>query len=241
MISTRRLEALPDIPDLIRITKGLATLDAILCAERQYRYYSFNRRWNPSDPAEMMASMRDGCGDEFFILFSPAGAAIKGFAHESFMSPHGNDLFTPVEQHGWLLYPGMLANFPDRLRPFLAEPAFVLSDASFVVWRRTGDSAWRIGDMAWPSAEQLDAYYGSSGYRDADGSEELLSPLAGRPEDYVAWASEYFEVSISVADAAHVLALRPLDHALLLRLGSERSLAELRDDLDEIGYPLAAG
>jgi hypothetical protein len=58
-------------------------LDAILEPEWEYRYYSFNSRWSPG---EMMASMRDGSGDGYFILFDKHGAAIKGFAHESIMS-----------------------------------------------------------------------------------------------------------------------------------------------------------
>ena len=38
-----------------------------------------------------MASMRNGSGDEYFILFNLHGAIMKGFAHESPMSPWAND------------------------------------------------------------------------------------------------------------------------------------------------------
>lgn len=31
--------------------------------------------------------MRNGCGDHFFAHFTPAGCWLKGFAHESRMSP----------------------------------------------------------------------------------------------------------------------------------------------------------
>jgi len=55
-------------------------LDAILCPEWEYRYHSFNARWAGG---EAMASMRDGCGDGYFILFTAAGAIMKGFVHES--------------------------------------------------------------------------------------------------------------------------------------------------------------
>ena len=54
----------------------------------------------------------------------------------------------------------------------------------------------------------------------------------------MAYAEEYFERTVSVEDVAHVLALRPLDASLVERLGSERDLDELREDLEEIGYPL---
>lgn len=38
-------------------------------------------------PGEQMASMRNGSGDAYSIVFSPAGAFIRGFDHESAMSP----------------------------------------------------------------------------------------------------------------------------------------------------------
>lgn len=175
-----------------------------------------------------MASMRNGSGDEWFILFSAAGAAIKGFAHEMPMSPLGSERsFVPAVQRGLALYPGMLDGFPEDLVPFLAEPAFALNATTFIVWRLATASAWSIGEVAWPPGH------------DPDGSENLLALLDGNPESYAAWASDYFERPVTAKDAAHVLAHRPLDEALLARLGSERSLAELAEDLAEIGYPAA--
>ncbi len=47
--------------------------------EWEYRYYSINSKW---DEGEMMASMRNGSGDEYFILFDSHGAIMKGFDHD---------------------------------------------------------------------------------------------------------------------------------------------------------------
>jgi hypothetical protein len=55
-------------------------VEAIVCPEWDGRYYSYNRTWGGG---EEMASMRDGSGDDWFMLFGPFGAAIKGLAHES--------------------------------------------------------------------------------------------------------------------------------------------------------------
>lgn len=52
---------LPDIANLKRRTKALAMLEAIVCPEWEYRYYSYNSRWSSG---EEMASMRNGQGDE---------------------------------------------------------------------------------------------------------------------------------------------------------------------------------
>ena len=55
---------LPDIPTVRRRSQALAILDAILCPEWAYRYFSFDSRWGPG---EEMASMRNGSGDEYSI------------------------------------------------------------------------------------------------------------------------------------------------------------------------------
>jgi hypothetical protein len=75
---------LPDIPVVRDRSRALAMLDAILSPEWEYRYYSFVAAWGP---AQELASMRNGSGDDYAIVFSPAGAWIRVFAHESPMSP----------------------------------------------------------------------------------------------------------------------------------------------------------
>jgi hypothetical protein len=64
--STRSLADIPSISELQRQSQAIAMLDAILSPEWKYRYYSFNSKWGPG---EMMASMRNGTGDDYFILF----------------------------------------------------------------------------------------------------------------------------------------------------------------------------
>jgi hypothetical protein len=79
---------------LKKLCQSLATLDAIMSPEWEYRYYSFNSKWAEG---EMMASMRNGSGDEYFILFNSEGAIMKGFAHESSMSPWAGRFFQPAK------------------------------------------------------------------------------------------------------------------------------------------------
>lgn len=70
-----RLKSLPDIEGLRKLTESLAMLDAIMSPEWEYRYYSFNSKWGEG---EMMASMRNGSGDEYFILFDSHGVIMPG-------------------------------------------------------------------------------------------------------------------------------------------------------------------
>lgn len=64
VISIMNPSALPPIEQLARLSQSLAVLDAILEPEWANRYYSYNARWRKD---EMMASMRNGSGDSYFI------------------------------------------------------------------------------------------------------------------------------------------------------------------------------
>ena len=219
MSSSKFASTLPDIPELVRISKAIAMLDAILCEEWEFRYYSFNSHWNQDDPAEMMASMRNDSGDHYFIWFSSVGAAIKGFDHESIISPQNNQ-----GQH----YPGVLDQVPVEFNLFLNESAFVLDDTTFCFWRRVEDSKWHSGRVEFP------AHAGA----DPDGSKTLLAILDGSPSTYVHFARDYFEIDVDETAVSNVYSLKPLTPGLLSRLQSKRSLEDLFEDISEIGYPM---
>ena len=75
-----RLEPLnwPAPNELKRRARDFAMLDAILSPEWEYRYYSFNSQWSEG---KEMASIRNGSGDEVFLLFTGGGCILKVFDH----------------------------------------------------------------------------------------------------------------------------------------------------------------
>lgn len=79
MISTKNYSLLPDRKSLETVCKAISVLDAIISQEWQYRYYSYNSKW---DTNERCLQMRNGSGEEMHILFREDGCAINGFAHE---------------------------------------------------------------------------------------------------------------------------------------------------------------
>jgi hypothetical protein len=214
MISTYSLSQLPDIADLRALSQSLAMLDAILCPEWEYRYYSFNAHWSED---EMMASMRNGSGDEYFILFSPVGAIIKGFAHEAPMTPYAFD-----PPHVW---PGVLDAVPSVFAAFLTEPAFIIEDTTFCVWRTYQDPVWQRGAIEFPDDPN------------PDGSQQLLAILDGDPQTYQAYTETNYERSIAIDAVIHVYNHQPLTNALVQALNPNRSLADIAADQQEIGYP----
>lgn len=213
MISSRSLRELPNVDELRRIFQSLAVLDAILMPDWEYRYYSFDANWGDE---EMLASMRDGSGDEFFILFNSAGAVIKGYAHESAMAAHSVNTGE--------VWPGVLDHVPPEFEAVLNDPAFVAEETSFCIWRKRGDLAWQTGKIEFPEGDF------------ADGSEELLFILDGKPETYAVWASEYYERPIPVDAVKEIYAHKPLTQQLVSRLNRDCSVEQLEDDLGKIGY-----
>lgn len=199
---------LPSIPALRAITQSLAMLDAILCPEWQCRYFSFNSRWAPGME---MASMRDGCGDDWFLLFDSVGAALKGFAHElATDQSFGENIQVQV---------------PKEFSAFLNEPAFDMKHATFCFWRKSEDSNWKK----------------VQGSLIEDGAEELLSLLVAGPSGYVAWAEEYFEVPVNHQAVSAVFDHAPLKDDIIFLLNPDAEADFIYGEAAEIGYPRREG
>ena len=204
---------LPNTEVLIRRCQSLAMLDAIISPEWESRYYSFNSKW---DTEEMMASMHNGQGDDYFILFNTAGAIIKGFDHESPMSPFANE---PQQ-----IWSGILDEVPSVFDGFLKEPAFSLEHTTFCLWHLKDEPSWKIGSISYPDDS------------DPDGSSYLLSGLDGKPRTYKKFAEEYYEQEITLASIDHIYQHRTLTDEIIYALNPENSLENLKSDIEEIGY-----
>jgi hypothetical protein len=229
MISTRDLSGLPDVDALKRLMQSMAMLDAILSPEWQYRFYSFNPKWAGS---EQMGSMRNGSGDDLSALFTRDGCFLKGFAHEAPM--------TPYAKRTRRVWPGVLDSVPSVFASGLNEPAFGMENTTFCIWRQYSDNCWQVGDIKFPKTK-LD-FKGDP--IDPDGSGYLLSPYDGKPETYLEWASWYFsraEGGLTLDHVRHVYAQKPLTTKLVKEINPELTLADLKADIAEIGYPQGGG
>jgi hypothetical protein len=223
---------LPGIAALRARCRALAMLDAVLSPEWQYRWYSFDAHWAPG---EEMASMRNGSGDAYSIVFGSAGVFIRGFDHESPMSPYA---LTPPRP-----WPGVIDDVPDVFAECVSEPAFSLPElgvlaATACLWRQVDDDRWHAGTIDFPRRERAgDPTAGSAG-PDADGADWLFALLVEEsPDAYRRFAEDYYEVEVDGHAVAQVYALRPLDDDVVTALNPDTSLGDLADDIAEIGYP----
>jgi hypothetical protein len=201
-------------PDVVRrVSRALAVLDLVLNDDARTRYYEFDARWSATEEA---ALMRNGSGDEYSIVFSPDGMFAYGFDHESPMSPYGN------EMKPW---PGLLDGVPEVFHEQRDDKAF--SDgaprATVCFWRTTDDTSWRCGPV-----ENVQA----------DGADWLFELIAdGRPEAYLSFAEDYYEVALDLEPIRYVYALMPLTEYVVTSLNRRRRLEDLAESIAEIGYP----
>jgi hypothetical protein len=215
MISTRNLTELPKIETLRKLTQSLAMLDAIRIPVWENRYYSFNSKWAEK---EQMASMRNGQGDGWYCGFGLAGVFLKGFDHESEMSPWSMETSK--------VWPGVIDGVPDVFGAFATEPAFSMEDTTFCIWRRAQDAQWNAGKIIFPAGD------------DPDGSEWMLSLLDANPSTYKSWAEEYYQRPVSLSAVRPIYEYATLTAELVQELNKTAKVGDLLIDASEIGYPV---
>ncbi|GAA1576334.1 hypothetical protein [Kribbella karoonensis] len=205
---------LPEPAVVRRVSRALAVLDVVLNDDERTRYFEFDARWSATEEA---ALMRDGSGNEYSVVFSPDGVFGYGFDHESPVSPYAN---------GMRSWPGLLDGVPEVFQEQRDDKAFSddgVPRATVCFWRTTEDDAWRCGPV-----ENVGA----------DGADKLFELIAdGRPEAYLTFAEEYYEVALDLEAIRHVYALMPLTEYVVTSLNRHRRLTDLTDDIAEIGYP----
>ncbi len=212
-ISTRNLSALPEI-DAIRLRlQQMSALEAVLAIDYGSSNYEFHPKWNRS---EQMGAFKNGSGDELFAHFTPRGCFIKGFAHESVMTPYRT---TPPSH-----WPGLLSSVPAAFASSLKEPAFDIPATTFVVWRLAADPVWHTDEIQFP-----DHYYG-------DGSQDLLPRITMAAPEFAEWLAESYETAIEADIVDHVFENRPLTDAQLRALNPSAATSALRRTVQEIGY-----
>jgi len=198
--------ALPEPIKLLQRSKALATLDAIYCQQWDMRYFSHNSHWGEN---EQMASMRDGTGNDYFILFAPFGTAIKGCSTENGCFEN-NEIANQAR-----------SKMPLTFAKFLNEPAFSIQNASFIAWF---DEKWHKIENMPPQKTQPDS--------------DFLTQWLRKDETFFkGWMDSYYEIDIKLEFIEHIFQFKPINKQFIEQLGVDLDKKLLKEDLDEIGYP----
>lgn len=207
MISTKEHTLLPESNTLQTICKAISVLDAILAQDWEYRYYSYNNKWSEN---EEFFEMRDGSGNNMLILFRQDACIINGFAHEYERQEKQN------------LTKGLPAVFDEFI---FGEPVSSIG-TTFCLWT-TEQRKWQVGIV--------------ENYE--DNSEEMMNILDGNPQTYVDWATEYFDGSYIASGIPLKIVTKIYEGATLTKemvltiVEQLEDWEQLKDDLNEIGYP----
>ena len=218
MLSTSDLSSMPDIEALRIHMQRLAAITAVFAVEYSESQFSFDPRWHKR---QQLASSINGCGDELYIHFAPHGVFIKGFAHESEMTPYKDAART--------IWPGVVDSVPPEFASPLTEPAFDPNATTFVIWRLQSDTGWSTGDVDYPDGD----------YK--DGSADLLEPITFSVDDVTEWLSENYETDVDREIVQFVFDDRPLTDLQMTKLNPTSPLHSIRDAVRATGWETATG
>lgn len=212
--------ALPDAPTLRRWL--LARTVIAVCREPL-------SRWGRSECFELRPNgwavfrSQDGSGDEWSATFTPEGAVVRLFSHESEVSPYARRPAT--------LYPGLLDGLPPELRPAVFDPAFDagfdgaylgVPSATVLLWMPEGAAAWMHGTPLYPE----NAHEGLWHLGDVQDSEGMLEHLSEYAEEAPpSWAVEW------------VYRGAPLTQEVVSAFNPERLLCDVLVETSAMGYP----
>jgi len=193
----------------------LAALDIILCKG------VFSRRWF-FRPAEVngwdRGTFDNRNGDTLEILLSGKRGLIKGFYHESELSPFRRE---PEE-----VWPGIYTGFPKGHAALLGHDSMEKLEVTFCLWCTSSDSKWTRGPANVP--------------RNADdGSEYLLSEIPSTPEEYCVKQGEWLGRAINQEAVADIYAGKPVTKEIIRALYPRRNLRAVLRELSELPIRLA--
>ncbi|MER7669770.1 hypothetical protein ABTY61_15035 [Kitasatospora sp. NPDC096128] len=207
-------------PEVLRARcRSLKLLDILLtesvCQAERLDYQS---NWRPGVD---LATMEDGSGDLYGIVFDPAGVLLYGYCYES-------DVARKRPGAHW---PGLLDGLPAGLAHYAADPELQSDDGFFeatvCAWREAGAAAWQCGPVVFAEGE-------------SDGAGQLLGVLAdGRVETVSRDAEDYHERSVDRDAVAAFLASEPLPRWAALAIEPSLDLEWLAAFARKIGRPVA--
>jgi hypothetical protein len=146
-----------------------ARCDATVISKDWLRAFWYEENW--SDGISM-GKYDNGAGDHVIAFFTSDGkAVIKGFDHESPVSPHAREQYA--------IWPGMYEGIPPELMSLLHDEAVEHEDVTFCCWSMDGRH-WMTGSVQIPNDIN-------------DGSTWLLGMVQMDAPALIEWATSYYE------------------------------------------------
>jgi hypothetical protein len=207
---TRRLHDLPPPVQLYTRARALAMVELAINARPPMR-------WHTLDPnVERNVRISSGSGDEGSVWLADAGCVVRGFDHESELSP-----WMAAKRRIW---PGLLDGFPADLAEGPRLTAYDgVENLTFVLWWH-GDGPWQIGAL--PPEDPTNS--------DMDGSHLLLNALVS-DDGALAFLSEYYEADMPRDLLSRFRDNNTFDPRAIMDLPNRRPLDAISEELASLG------
>ena len=146
-----------------------AQCDEQINTNKLTRSYWYLENWRDG---VILAEYENGAGDHVQLFFTADGQTIiKGFDHESEVSPHAGDVYE--------VWPGIYDGVPAQLMDLLSNERCDVEEVTFCCWSIDGKT-WLSGKASIPTEIQ-------------DGSAWLLPMLQMNADEFVEWGRSYYE------------------------------------------------
>ncbi|WP_145332442.1 hypothetical protein [Paenibacillus xylanexedens] len=203
--------------------RSLAALDIILSEEEWLRVHRYHR--NTPQPDIAWGSVDNGAGDHLHALFTNTGTLLKGFDHESPLSPHNRE--------DGEIYPGMYDEVPEEFIHLLDqhEETLAREDVTFCIWQEGHSPEWKAGSWIGLAMAQENE-------SDAEGGVAfLLGYIEETPESYIDWAKDYYDIQgMSLTAVTEIYNDAPISADLIRDLNPKRDVFVAMGELQQSGY-----
>lgn len=219
MISSSAPELLPPPEELEQRCRAMAVLDSIVCPLFDARQFRFD---GSHEQPERVARHDNYEGDGWLIWFTTRGVVIRGFWHESPLSPWALNADAPTP------WPNLFVGLPERLQGGPRMMIDGVEAVTFCLWWDADEPRWRAGRISFIDPD----------HADPDGSQWLMGILSG-PHAYQQFAEEVYERHIDLNTIERLYRHEPLTADLVRRLGEDADLDLATTVARAAGYPLS--
>lgn len=204
------------------LLKKQAILDIIITPEHDAWRRLVSYEYDKTKRCDRFHISNDS-GDHLYVLMSPDGAIIKGFDHESCLSPYQNDEEPTAES--------IYANVPAELLALLDEET-EKNDVTFCIWQKPGEVHWHQNSIELP-----DYCFDSDRTQPEDGGQAfLMSYIFAGADEWYEWASIYYELREEAWDAAaRLYETGEITRSMMEDLNPERDYDTIIDECEVSG------
>jgi hypothetical protein len=216
-MKTTSYTKLPNTKRLKEILLSQSALDIIMKDEVNawLRLSSFYK--NYFDGIDMV-KIDNGAGDNMYILFSKDGAIIKGFDHNSILSPYANDKGEITK--------GIYDSVPIELMELLKDESIEVNDVTFCVWISKNDSNWKKGNIIVPEDYK----------ENDDGERFLLGYIFDDADSWLDWAEYHYEEEILSECVKAIYEHKDITREIIEKINPKRDVDAVIKELKMVGY-----